>query len=323
MVSHGFVLPSRGVVMWSESRNELSSRIRTDVIGLGAAAETHGFDSVWVGDSVLARPRLEPLTTLAAVGAVTDAVELGTAVYLPALRHPVNVAHLTSTLDLLSGGRLLLGVGAGSSHEHERAEYGNLGVPVADRGRVLDEAIDVIAALWSGTPVDYDGEHFQLSAASIGFGPRRDPPIYFASIYFDPREAFPDPILDRIVTHGAGWIPLGLSPAEYSAGLDAIRRAGEAAGRDMAGFDPALYFDVVIDDSTERALAAARDFMERYYPWWEGTDEDIEARGAFGDLGTVEAHMDEYRDAGVETFIVRFLSVDQRDQLRRYAALVD
>lgn len=323
MVSHGIVLPSRGVVMWSGSRNELSSRVRTDVVGLGTAAETLGFDSVWVGDSVLARPRLEPLTTLAAVGAVTDAVELGTAVYLPALRHPVNVAHLTSTLDLLTGGRLRLGVGAGSSHEHERAEYANLGVPVADRGRLLDEAIEVITGLWGQGSIDIDGEFFELADASIGFGPVRDPPIYFASIYFDPREEFPDPILDRIVAHGAGWIPLGLSPAMYEAGLATIRRAGEGVGRDMAGFDAALYFDVVIDDSEANALAHAREFMERYYPWWEGTDEDIKARGAFGDLDTIERHIEDYREAGVETFIVRFLSVDQREQLRRYAALLE
>lgn len=69
-----------------------------------------GYRSVWVGDSVLAKPRLEPLSTLAAVATATSAVELGTAVYLPVLRHPIHVAHATATVDQLSGGRLSLGL---------------------------------------------------------------------------------------------------------------------------------------------------------------------------------------------------------------------
>lgn len=110
MVSFGCLLPTRGVVSRSEDRTELAARASTDIVELARIAESMGYRSVWVGDSVLAKPRLEPLSTLAAVATATSAVELGTAVYLPVLRHPIHVAHATATVDQLSGGRLSLGL---------------------------------------------------------------------------------------------------------------------------------------------------------------------------------------------------------------------
>jgi alkanesulfonate monooxygenase SsuD/methylene tetrahydromethanopterin reductase-like flavin-dependent oxidoreductase (luciferase family) len=113
MVSHGFVLPTRGVVLSADDSLEQAARVQSEVIGLARRAEALGFDGVWAGDSVLAKPRLEPLSTLAAVAGATESVTLGTAVYLLQLRNPVHVAHQTATVDQVSGGRLALGVGVG------------------------------------------------------------------------------------------------------------------------------------------------------------------------------------------------------------------
>ena len=108
MTTFGFLLPTREIVMTQEVPNF------RQILDLAEHAEALGFDSVWVGDSVLARPRFEALTTLAAVAARTQRVKLGTAVLLPMLRHPVLLANEVANLDHVAQGRLILGVGIGT-----------------------------------------------------------------------------------------------------------------------------------------------------------------------------------------------------------------
>ncbi|SDK62515.1 LLM class flavin-dependent oxidoreductase [Natronorubrum texcoconense] len=324
MVSHGYVLPTRGVVLSADDSLEQAARVQSEVIGLARRAESLGFDGVWAGDSVLAKPRLEPLSTLAAVAGATESVTLGTAVYLPQLRHPVHVAHQTATVDLVSGGRLALGVGVGVGDGVE-TEHDQLDVPYERRGALLDEGLEILEGLWSNDPVSVDGEFFELDDADIGIRPcGSSPPIYIASATFDPRDGFPRQIRDRIATRGGGWLPIGMSPEMYEGGLDRAREIVDDAGRDPAGFDAAYYHDVVIAETEAAAIDQARDFLDRYYPSWGAlSDDDIRNRGAFGPPSVVADHLERYADAGVETFITRFTAADQREQLRRFADIVD
>ena len=112
----GYLLPTREQVM--EGRPEVAP-----LLALAERAEGLGYDSIWVGDSILARPRHEPLTLLSAVAARTKRAELGTAVLLPALRNPVVLAHGIATLDQISEGRFILGVGIASDVPNIRAEF--------------------------------------------------------------------------------------------------------------------------------------------------------------------------------------------------------
>ncbi|MFB6109116.1 MAG: LLM class flavin-dependent oxidoreductase [Haloplanus sp.] len=330
MVAYGYLLPTRGVVFGIDSATTLAAKVESDVVGLARRAETLGFESVWVGDSVLAKPRLEPLTTLSAVATATDAVTLGTAVYLPALRHPVHVAHATATLDQLAGGRLALGVGVGV-RPTERDEQEQLGVDFARRGAILDETLDLLDALWSGESVTYDGEQYALDDAGIGFAPVSKPPVYLASAAFDPAKGgFPRRIRDRLAAHGDGWLPIAMSPESYAAGLSAARDALADAGRNPDALDAAFYQDVVVADTEDEALAEARAFLESYYPADEQMyldddafdDDAIRRRGAFGPPEVVADHLARYREAGVERFVTRFPASNQREQLRRFADLV-
>src|SRR6185295_4985527 len=104
VTTFGFLLPTREIVMNQEVPNF------RQILELAERAEGLGFDSVWVGDSVLARPRFEALTTLAAIAGRTQRVQLGTAVLLPMLRHPVVLANEVANLDHIANGRLILGV---------------------------------------------------------------------------------------------------------------------------------------------------------------------------------------------------------------------
>lgn len=324
MVSHGFVLPTRGVVLSADDSLEQAARVQSEVIGLARRAEALGFDGVWAGDSVLAKPRLEPLSTLAAVAGATESVTLGTAVYLPQLRNPVHVAHQTATVDQVSGGRLALGVGVGVG-EGVEAEHDQLDVPYGRRGALLDEGLEVLAGLWGDEPVSVDGEFFDLTDADIGIRPcGSPPPVYVASATFDPRNGFPERIRNRIADRGDGWLPIGMSPEMYEGGIDRAREIVDDAGRDAAGFDAAYYQDVVIAETEADAIEQARDFLGRYYPsWGELSDDDIRRRGAFGPPSVVADHLERYTDAGVERFVTRFTATDQREQLRRFADIVD
>ena len=320
MTEYGYLLPTRGVVLESDDPETLATSVQSDVIDLARRAEALGFDSVWVGDSVLAKPRLEPLTTLAGVARETDTVDLGTAVYLPTLRSPVHVAHATATVDQLSGGRLALGVGIGSDVE---AEYAALDLDFGTRGARMDELLEIVTGLWEGDTVDFEGAFFDLSDASIGFGPVRDPPIYVPTAAFDPSSGFPVSIRDRLVNYGGGWLPIGISPESYETGLDRIHTLFEDADRDPASIDPAYYLDAVIAADRDTALETARDFYDRYYPAWDRlSDEQIMGKGAFGPAEHVAETLSAYEDAGVETMIVRFTGGDQRSQLRELADIV-
>jgi alkanesulfonate monooxygenase SsuD/methylene tetrahydromethanopterin reductase-like flavin-dependent oxidoreductase (luciferase family) len=122
----GYLLPTREQIM--EGKPDVAS-----LLALAARAEAEGYDSVWVGDSVLARPRHDPLTLLAGVAGRVPRVELGTAVLLPALRNPVLLAHQVATIDQISEGRLILGVGFAADVPNIRAEFAACGVPFDKR----------------------------------------------------------------------------------------------------------------------------------------------------------------------------------------------
>lgn len=324
MVSHGFLLPTRASVMGSDTPSTLTAKTQTDIVYLSRRAEALGFNSVWVGDSVLAKPRHEPLTTLASIATATDAVQLGTAVYLPPLRDPVNVAHLTATVDQLSGGRLRLGVGTGSAGNlgsSVKHEFQEMEIPWERRGDILDEQLDIISALWSGEPIQYDGEFYSYDGASIGFQPCRRPPIYSGSTVH-PTKGVLKSIRERVADNCDGWLPGKASADAFAHGLDQMRTAYSEAGRNVDELDALYYQDILIADTEEEALAKERAFIKKYYPGKDPSDEELKQRGVFGPPEMIKEHLREYKNAGVEHFVTRFPAENQQEQLQRFAELI-
>ena len=187
----GYLLPTRERVM--EGRPETGS-----LLDLAARAESLGFDSVWVGDSLLARPRHDPLTLLAAVAARTRKAMLGTAVFLPALRNPVVLAHQLATLDQISEGRLILGAGIASDLPNIRAEFAAAGVPFEGRVGRMMEGLRLARALWTGNPVNWEGR-WPVKDGVLGPTPHRPggPLIWMAGSV--------RPAIERAARHFDGW----------------------------------------------------------------------------------------------------------------------
>src|SRR5215212_538091 len=159
----GILIPTRGVVMQSARRPPVE-----ECWAMARAADAAGFDAIWVGDSVVAKPRLEAMTTLAYLAAITERVRLGTAVLLPALRQPVILAQLIANVDYLSRGRLVLGLGVGWSLPSAELEWAACGMDHRRRARLLEEQISVWRDLWSGEPVTREGQGFRLTEHTVG-----------------------------------------------------------------------------------------------------------------------------------------------------------
>src|SRR5216684_826814 len=137
----GLLLPSREALLWADS--DLAFLIEA-----ARHAENAGFDSVWAGDSLLARPRGEPLTLLAGVAGATTRVSLGTAVLLPLLRNPLSLAHSLATLDRIAKGRMIVGIGPGAELPGTHAELAVLGVPSDRRVGAMLIGVERTRRLW-------------------------------------------------------------------------------------------------------------------------------------------------------------------------------
>jgi alkanesulfonate monooxygenase SsuD/methylene tetrahydromethanopterin reductase-like flavin-dependent oxidoreductase (luciferase family) len=251
MVQVGYLLPTRERIM--EGRPETAP-----LLDLAARAERLGFDSVWVGDSLLARPRHDPLTLLAAVAARMRKVTLGTAVFLPALRNPVVLAHQLATLDQISEGRLVLGAGIASDVPNIRAEFAAAGVPFEARVGRMMEGLRLCRALWTGTPVDWQGR-WPVQGGVLGPTPYRagGPPIWMAGSV--------RPALERAARHFDGWFANEADLGRWTAQWAEVRQILREAGRDGEQFVAAIYTTLAIDEDASRANRRIDAFLEKYY----------------------------------------------------------
>jgi probable F420-dependent oxidoreductase len=209
-----------------------------------------GYDSLWVGDHIsFALPIFDPLLQLAQAAVVSRRLQFGTGVYLLPLRHPTPVAKQVSTLDHLTEGRFIFGVGVGGEFPKE---FEACGVPIAERGARLSESFTVLRKLWSGKPASHAGRFFQFEEVVMQPPPRQagGPPIWCGGRS--------EPALRRIARLADGWMSYVVTPDMFRKGLETIGAAASAAGRSFdRGFGTAHLLFTRVDDTYEKALDAA------------------------------------------------------------------
>ena len=293
----GYLLPTRERVM--ESHHETGS-----LLTLAERAESLGFDSIWVGDSVTARPRHDPLTLLAAVAARTKKAELGTAVLLPALRNPVLLAHQVATVDRISEGRLILGIGIAADMPAIRREFEAMGVPFEKRVGRMNEAMRLCKALWTGKPVDWNGL-WKVTQGTVGPTPHRPggPPIWFGGGLPAGRE--------RTGRLYDGWFPNLPTPEEYPEQIEEVRAAARAAGRDGNAIEGAMYLTLAIDDDAARADARIDSYLAHYYGV-PAPAMRARQRCFAGPSTGAAAWIKSYADAGATHLMLRFAGDHER-----------
>jgi alkanesulfonate monooxygenase SsuD/methylene tetrahydromethanopterin reductase-like flavin-dependent oxidoreductase (luciferase family) len=299
------------------------------LLELAERAETAGFDSLWVGDSLVARPRYEPMVLLAALAQRTTSVLLGTACLVTTLRNPVQLAQAWSTLDVVSNGRTVLGACAGNVAEDAvKKEFGICGLDHRRRIATFEEGLRVLRALLSEGRVTYHGEVFSFEDVgfSTGVEPQpllpvqKPPPIWVVA---NPSIGASTPrgvssAAARVAELGDGWLTCcrATHPEEVA---DFV--AELASLRSLAGFEVAYQVTTTLGDTKADALAAQRAYIGAYYPQF-GEAVQLADWGPSGSADAVEAWFREFRDAGVTTFVCRFASLDQQDQLDRFGAQV-
>ena len=303
----GMLLPHRAVVLASARRPPLEQCWTT-----ARLCDRAGMD-LWVGDSIVAKPRLEPLTTLAYLAAITSRARLGTAVLLPALRQPTVLAHALANIDQLCAGRLVLGLGVGWGLPAIQREWEACGRSHKRRARDLEEHIVVWRKLWSGTPVDFAGSDFQLSEHTIGPLPWREegPPILITA---GNRGEFIPAQIDRVGRLGDGVITTYVTEGDIARLRAACLAAFKKHGRGRETFPLCVYTTVRIEQSAREAEARTSAFLERYY------GGGVNFRGLMG-LGPVSAVVEvlqRYQTAGVTDLCIRFAGEDQVAQLEQF-----
>jgi alkanesulfonate monooxygenase SsuD/methylene tetrahydromethanopterin reductase-like flavin-dependent oxidoreductase (luciferase family) len=301
----GYLLPTREHVMAGEPQ-------AAPLLELAERAERLGFDSVWAGDSLLARPRHEPLTLLAAVAARLRRADVGTAVLLPALRNPVILAHQVATLDQVAQGRLILGVGIAADVANIRAEFTAAGVPFEKRvGRLL-EGLRLARSLWSGKAVDWDGR-WKVEGGILAPTPHRPggPPIWIGG-------SLPAS-LERAGRQFDGWLPIAPDAGQWGRQWREIKDIARAAGRDPDALTGAMYLTVALDDDAARADERLNVYLEQYYGQPAAAMRSRQAAYAGPKQGFAQ-WLQGYVSAGTQHLVLRFAG-DHPRHLETVAAL--
>ena len=311
MNNMGVLLPTRGVLVYAKGgrpRVELNWQ-------MAETAERIGYDSVWVGDSITSKPRLEPMAVMAALAARTHRVTIGTAVMLNALRHPVHLAHSIATIDNISDGRIILGLGAGRSNNQMFVdEHAAVGVPIEERAARMEESIDVLRKLWTEDDGSNPDGFYPLSGMTLEPRPVQQPvPIWLSSNWVQRG-------LKRVAAQGDGWITNVPSTEMFTKCWDRIEEKGQELSRDVSRIPRALYISVNLNDEDE-ALAEGDGFMRSYY----GIPYEVVSKQLLCVFGPAQKAIDvikRYKEAGANYFIVRFASPNQMQQLEKFTELV-
>jgi probable F420-dependent oxidoreductase len=271
-----------------------------------------GYDSLWVGDHIsFAVPILDPLLQLAQAAVVSRRLTLGTSVLLLPLRHPTPVAKQVTTLDHLSEGRLVLGVGVGGEFPKE---YAACDVPRNERGARLAEGVQVLRKFVSGTPVSHNGRFYgPFEDVPMRPPPRQPggPPIWFAG-----RE---EAALRRVGRLADGYLSYVITPAMYRTALETIAAAANDAGRTPAPFGTGHLLFTRLDDNYEMALDRATETLSVRYAM-----DFRKAAARYCALGTpdqVAERIREFHAAGVRHVVLDLLGPyeQRRQQVERFS----
>jgi alkanesulfonate monooxygenase SsuD/methylene tetrahydromethanopterin reductase-like flavin-dependent oxidoreductase (luciferase family) len=311
----GFTLPQRGVLFGATTVAEM--------LALAGRADAHPlFDSIWVGDSLGAKPRPDSIALLGALAAVTRRLRLGVGCMASfPVRDPLVFAYQWATLDLLSGGRMLLaactGLVGGGASAREGARWG-----VSDRERAdrLVENIEICRRLWSAEHVSYHGRFRSLEDVTLEPRPVQQPcPIWIAS---NPRPPLAGPALERALHRVArvadGWMTTRLGLGFVRNNWMGIERYLKDEGRDPGAFPTMAYHNVNLNPDRQAALEESKRFLDAYYgPVF--SPPMVEAWTAAGTPEQCADHLRGLFAEGPKSVTLRITSWRQADQFDRLA----
>ncbi len=327
MASFGLTLANRGVIIGIVKAS--------DLIDLAVEAEASGaFDAVWVGDSLLAKPRLESVTLLGALAGATRRVRLGVGCLATFVhRHPVLFAHQWASLDVLSHGRTRLVVCLGGPNEQSAAqalEHAVMGIRSHERVGRLEEGIEILRKLFHERNASHHGRFYQFEGVTLEPSPVQNPcPIWIASnptgLTWKGGASAPEALVERnfrrVARLADGWMTNKVTPDQFRQQWACITAMARDEGRDPARLGSALYHNININEDRRAALEESKAFLDRYYSA-NFSAAFVEGWTAAGSPRQCIDQLNAYFEAGLQHIALRLTSWDQREQLKRFLAEV-
>lgn len=277
------------------------------ILEIASLAEKLGLDSLWMSDHLMyttpGRGSLEVFSALAAVAARTKKITVGTKVVCAPFRHPGLLAKMGTTLDIVSGGRFVLGIGAG----WHKTEFEAFGFPFERRVGRMREVVEIVRKLWTGPAVDYDGEFYCIRGAVSLPKPvqKPHPPIWIGS---------QGPRMLRLTAElGDGWIITNQNAEKYRRKLDLIEGHARKVGRNMEEIESSYYAYSSIASSSEEAQAHAEEYIlpeRRRVLGPELSLEDVKDMCIIGGPDEWIRRIEEYVGAGASHIIAKIVPLN-------------
>ncbi len=314
--SFGLTLSNRGVALRAFTTAQL--------LDLASAAdECDMLHHVWVGDSILNKPRLEPIALLGAVAGRTRRVRLGVGCMATIVqRHPVLFALQWASLDVISNGRTLLaaclGYPGGFTPSGDK-ELEVMGIQARERPRRFEEIIQALRLLWSDPHATFHGRYYSFDDVDLVPKPVQQPcPIWIAS---NPTERMVgadgvERALRRVAKHADGWMTGTTLPVDFKEKWTRIRQYAAEAGRDPLTLKSCMYYGFNVQSAARRAVQQTKEFLEAYYAPMEFPEAWLPSWAASSTLDEVIATLRGYIDAGADLITLRPTSWDQEGQYR-------
>ncbi len=310
----GLTLPNRGVVIGATTVPEM--------LEMAEWAENAGWDSVWVGDSIFAKPRLDALVLLGALAARTKRVRLGPACFASTpLRNALTLAYQWTSLDLMSGGRTIFVACQGQPEQWGGAfeqEFRIFGVEPSSRMGRMEEAIEIMRLTSSRERVDYDGQYNKFRDVTVLPRPIQQPiPIWVVSNPDLKKKQNAERGYRRVARLGDGWMTTFKPPAEVRQSIEMIRGYAGKEGRTLPDdFEVCIYYNINVNEDRDGAIEESKRFLDSYY----GVNyhrEYLESWVAMGAPAECVRKIREYFDAGATTITLRLTGYDQKHQFKR------
>jgi len=321
--SFGLTLANRGVIIGAVKAS--------DLIHMTEQAEASGaFDAVWVGDSLLAKPRLESIALLSALAAVTSKIRLAVGCMATFVhRHPVLLAQQWASLDLISNGRSWLAVCMGGPNEQSAAqalEHAVMGIEAKERPARMAEGIVILRKLFAEKNVSHHGRFYQFDNVTVEPRPVQQPcPIWIASnptgLTWRDGASAPDAVVERslrrVARYADGWMTNKVSPEQFRQQWSRILEMAREEGRDPARLGNALYHNINIQSDRKAALQESKSFLDKYYTS-NFSAAFVEGFTTAGTPVQCIRELKEYFNSGLQHITLRLTSWDQQTQLKRF-----
>jgi alkanesulfonate monooxygenase len=267
------------------------------LVDYGVRMEQLGFDSLWVWDHILLGvdpnfPIIESLTLLTAIAARTTKIKLGTGILVLPMRNPVLLAKQLACMDLLSDGRLLMGMASG----WYRREFNAIGVPFEERGKIMDENLDIIKRFWTEHMVSAKFRNYDIPAGVMYPKPlqKPHPPILIGG--------YVDRVLKRAATAGDGWLTYFYLPESFAKAWGKVRAFAKAAGKDPDKLLNAAQLPIYVGKSRQAAESGMMEWLTKewdFASWSESTKESA----IMGSVDECVAQLKAHLAAGVQKII--------------------